>query len=382
MKGSVRCLRCRKGLDACDCGDSSKELRVYAGIDPATKRKRWVSRTVRGSKRAARLALAELVTEVSKGRHRATEGTLSHLLDRWLEQGERLGRSPATLRTYRSYINANIVPALGHIELRKLSPADLDGFYRKLDSAGRRRSTIHQHHSIISAALNQARKWRWVSENVAELASPPTVRQEDVVAPTLDEVRRLLVAAEERSPDVATLLWVAATTGARRGELCALRWSDVDLERRSMTIARSVVDVPGGVTVKDTKTHRTRRVAIDDATLAVLLTQRRRQEVQLSRPLAADAYVFSQALDATVPYRPDRVTGSFRRLRQELQLEHVNLHHLRHFMATRAIRGGVDLRTVAGRLGHANGSITMKVYAHFLEEGDREAADVMGELLG
>lgn len=99
--------------------------------------------------------------------------------------------------------------------------------------------------------------------------------------------------------------------------------------------------------------------------------------------LSADAFVFSNEADCSVPWRPDFVSLRFRRLRHGLGLDHVRLHDLRHFVATTLLGAGVDLRTGAGRLGHSGGGrTTVAVYAHFQEAVDREAADLLGRLLG
>jgi integrase len=151
-----------------------------------------------------------------------------------------------------------------------------------------------------------------------------------------------------------------------------------------MTIARSISDAGKQVTVKDTKTHQARRIALDQTTVAVL--EQHRQRVQDRAKLSGttltnSAYVWSQEIDAGTPYRPDRVTGTFRTLRDRLDLSHVTFHSLRHFTATTLAAGGVSIRTIAGRLGHANPGVTLRTYAHFLDAADREAASALGVAL-
>ena len=362
--------------------DGVWELRVSTGKDPVTDKYRTVSRIHRGTPATAGKALARLVTEVDDKHHGGTEGTVSHLIGKWLALSERNGRSPTTLRTYRSYLKANIEPALGRIELRRLTAEHLDDFYEKLAAKGKATSTIHQHHSMMSAALGQAVKWGWVQINVAKMASPPSVRKQDIRPPTLDEIRRLIVGAEKDNPDLAVLLFVATTTGARRGELAGLRWVDIDLGAATMQVAHSIIDLYGGpakAAAKDTKTHQVRNLSLDEVTVAVLAAHRHRMDVERIG-VTGSSYVFSQSGDCSQPYRPDRITGAFRRLRGKLDLDEVNLHHLRHFSATQLIAAGVDIRTVAGRHGHADASVTLKVYAAFVAAADRKAADVMGKL--
>jgi integrase len=364
------------------------ELRVSTGKDPVTGRYRTVSRIHHGTTSTADKALARLVTEVEDKLHGGTEGTVSHLMIKWLALSERNGRSPTTLRTYRSYLKANIGPALGKVELRRLTAEHLDDFYAQLTVSGghsgngRSTSTIHQHHSMISAALGQAVKWGLVRSNVALLASPPSVRHAEIRPPTIDEIRKLIVAAESANPALAVLLFVATTTGARRGELAGLRWVDVDLASATLQIAHSVIDVYGDqvkARPKDTKTHQVRNLSLDDTTVLVLAAHRARMETERER-VTEDSYVFSQAADCSEPYRPDRITGFFRRLRATLDLEGVNLHDLRHFSATQLIASGVDIRTVAGRHGWADASVMLKTYAAFTQPADRRAADIMGQL--
>jgi integrase len=139
--------------------------------------------------------------------------------------------------------------------------------------AGRSPSTIRQHHAILSGALRQAVKWGWCPINVASMASmasPPTVGQQRIVPPSPDEVRAIVELAEQRNPILAALIMLAALTGARRGELCGLKWRDVDLDAGTVRIARSILDLPGRVEEKATKSHQERTIALGEAG-AVLL---------------------------------------------------------------------------------------------------------------
>jgi integrase len=157
----------------------------------------------------------------------------------------------------------------------------------------------------------------------------------------------------------------------------------VDLDASTLMVRRSITDTSGGVLEKDTKTHRARRLALDPSTVAVLKVHRLRMASRAGMggvDLAADAFVWSQSLDSSVPYRPNRVTDAFRNLRNRLGLNGLDFHHLRHFSATTLAGAGIDVRTIAGRLGHANPAITLRTYAHFLEAADRQAAEVMGRL--
>lgn len=364
-------------------GPNTWQVRVSAGRDPATGQYRYVSRTVEGGKRVAQKAAAELALAVERGHVRPGRGTVAELLEQWMAHLEVQGRAPSTLVRYRSTIRVNIVPALGHVVVVKLTAADLDAFYASLLRSGLKPLSVRKCHAVLSAALRQAVKWGWIDRNPIDRASPPSTRSAEVVPPTVDEVRMLLALCEGTSDDLGSLIYVAVTTGCRRGELCGLRWCDIDLVKSTLVVARSISDVPGDVSVKDTKTHQCRRLALDPSTVEVLRCQhvRAAERAELAGvPLEAAAYVWSQSLDGSSPYRPDRVTAAFVSLRRRAGLDHVTLRSLRHFAATTLAGSGVGVRTIAGRLGHANPSVTLRTYAHFLDVADREAAAVMGEL--
>lgn len=194
----------------------------------------------------------------------------------------------------------------------------------------------------------------------------------------------MLKRAAESSPELACLLVLAAATGARRSELVALRWSDVDLAVGIVRIERGVVNGPDGLVEKDTKSHAARRVALDSRTVGIIRAHRERmaERAELFRvALTAGSFVFSNAVDGSEPWYPDSVSRAFKRLCAEEGLSGVRLHDIRHFVATQLLSAGVDVRTVAGRLGHRNAATTLNVYAHFLEDADRAAADVIGKVI-
>ena len=156
---------------------------------------------------------------------------------------------------------------------------------------------------------------------------------------------------------------MALATGCRRGELCGLRWSALDPPNGTLTLRAVLADVPGEVSVKDTETHATRRIALDPSTIEVFRRQRARVEDRAGLAgvtLPAMAYVWSQALDASIPYRPDRVTASFVTVRNRLGLRQLTPQTCRQFAATSLAGRCIGMRTIAGRLGHANPSVTLK----------------------
>jgi integrase len=371
-------------------GEESWQLRVHTGRDPITGRKRYAERTFHGNKRGASKALAALVTETDGLAPRSSKaGSVEALLNEWLAHAAP-SFSPKTVAITRMYIDNPIIPAIGSIQATKLTPAELDRFYRHLLAVGGSRgpyapATIRRVHGIIRRGMTQGVRWRWISHNPAVDASPPKVPLKDLKPPSPDEVVRLFRLAQESDPVLATFIMMAASSGARRGELVALRWKDIDLDRGVLSIERGVVLVDGVLIEHGTKTHQSRRISLDAGTVANLREHQARvadNAAAAECAVTADSFVFSHAIDGTVPWHPDSTTRAFRTLCRRAGVTGVRLHDLRHYVATRLLASGVDVRTVAGRLGHRNPSTTLNVYSHFVPESDQQAAEALGELFG
>ncbi|HXW35819.1 MAG TPA: site-specific integrase [Acidimicrobiales bacterium] len=329
--------------------------------------------------------------------------TVNQLLDRWLEHIEPT-HSPKTIREYRHKIQKHIRPAVGHLTLSALKPQVLDYWYRVWLDKGLSEATVHHLHAILSAVLHQAERWGWIESSPARRASPPPLRATPMNVPTPDQVDTLHRTAEEKDPVLATAIALAALTGARRGELCALRWSDVDLVNGTIRIARSVSVVDGKVREGPTKTHQVRTLALDKLGIHVLRVRRQYMTDLAERaesPLVDDPYVLSFNANGGRPVGPDTLTHRFSSLcalQEKPALERLRktkrkatrkdlpekdrwafrFHDLRHFSATQLIASGVDIKTVSNRLGHSQATMTLDRYAKALPEKDREAAAVLG----
>jgi integrase len=241
-------------------------------------------------------------------------------------------------------------------------------------------ATINRIHFIVSGALAAAVRWGWIATNPASVARKPRVPAPQPNPPTLDQVARILAAAWEDSAEWGTLVWLVMVTGLRRDELVALRWSDVDFDTETLLVRRGIVKVGSRVIEKDSKTHRMRRIALDPETVKVLQEHRARWDVQAVEPgldALDDAFLFSYEPDQSRPLDPSGVTHRYSRMCAGLGIDS-HLHALRHYSATELLGAGVDLRTVAGRLGHGGGGVTtLRVYAAFVAESDRRAADIL-----
>lgn len=157
----------------------------------------------------------------------------------------------------------------------------------------------------------------------------------------------------------------------------------VDLENGRIAISHGLVLGPDGLVEKDTKVHAVRTVSIDATALSMLAQHRERvfdRAAIGAVALDGGAFVFSDSADQTEPWRPDSTSRRFSQLRERCGLPSVRLHDLRHYVPTTMLTSEIDVRTVAGRLGHRNASTTLNVYSHFLESSDKDAADVLGRI--
>lgn len=390
-------------------------LRVYVGRDPLTRKKVWKARSFRGTKREAEKALAALVAEVGSSRPTAPSKTFGELVERWF--ATRSGDwSPSTVQQTRWIIDGQL-RGLYDRRLGDLRVEDLDRFYAALRERGGRGgrplagSTVARIHTVVRSALGQAVVWGWRADNPAERANPGRYDAAEIRPPSADDVRRLFDAAFHKDPELLTFVALEAETGARRGELAALRYSD--FADGCVSITRSLVvgldskenrrryaghywlsGVTRGARAtaliekgKPKNRRSIRTIALSeaaDALVADLRAQHVARAAACGATLPADAFVFASEVDGSRPIRPETWTRRFTRLRAEVGLDSVRLHDLRHFVATTLLASGTDLTTVAGRLGHGSGGkTTLAIYGHFLRGAppDRAAADLLAGLV-
>jgi integrase len=362
------------------------ELRVYVGRDPITAKHSVVSRTFRGGKRGAATALAKLVGELDEpGRRRVAPSklTVTQLITDRLAEWD---GSPTTKAHYQSQLNKHIAPTVGRLTITELDARMLDRFYRWLrDEQHLSASTIRSIHSLIRGSLRRAVVFGYLKSNPAIEVHPPVPRRKEIDLPDAGAVADAIVRLARDDPPYGCLVRLAAATGARNGELCALQWADVDFEHGTVRVDATIVaTAETGVIRKPTKTHTFRTIALDSATVEALRAHR---EAMVERASACGVevgetgYVFSHSPAGSVPWRPDHVTNKWAHHREKLGLKGVRLHDLRHLQATMLLKAGVPVRNVSKRLGHRDPSVTLNVYAQYLEDSDHDAAAIMGKLL-
>ena len=319
------------------------ELIVQLRRDAATGKPKQLSRSHVGTKREAHRAVAALVAQVAGARsRRRRHHSTSYSLDG--------STRSTTAREYRRIVNRRLGPDLGRLRLSKLTTQRIDAYYAALTrdhdlSPG----TVRHVHAILRGSLGQAVKWGWIPVNPAISASPPKLRTKEITPPSLAATRKLLATADEYDVELAALLRVLAATGARRGEVCGIRWSDIDGGSRALSIKRSIASVPGGTIVKDTKSHAARRIALDDDTIFELQRDRAKRRAEMCElAFDHDGYVFTATADGSDPLHPDTITKGFARVQKRAGLHGIRLHDLRHLHATELLAAGVPVPTVSG----------------------------------
>lgn len=362
------------------------ELIVESGRDPVTGKRRQASRVFRGSLNDAKKARANLLTEVSKGRHTGTATTVDQLFDEWIIELRRKGRSPNTILGYEKVYGRNIKATLGAKPVAKVTTKMLTDLYGAHQERGLAPRSVYQIHACLSSMFTQACRWGWRDSNPAQWADPPSIPNTEPVVPTPEEVSQLFDAAgDSRRPEYARAIFIAATTGVRRAELCALRRSrDVLWSESRLKVAWSVFVAPRGEPEEiPTKNRRARRVAVDPTTMALLVVQLEMMEKRASElgvNLAPDAFLFSDSADGSEPWKPDTLTQYFNRLRDRQGLRHITFHSLRKFMETYGQHLGFSAVQVALRAGH-DPSIAARHYTASVDEADRALAVAVASLL-
>ena len=353
-------------------------------------RRRTQYKTVRGTRAQAQAELARLLVAVDEGAHvdanKITVG--EHVLSR-LAQWKGSGRiSPKTAERYEQLIRAQLLPFLGRVPLQRLKARDIEAWHTTLLTKGRQDGaggvsarTVSHVHKILSKTLREAVRHGLVVKNVATEEPPPRVEAERMKILTPGQIRELIVQLAGRpmyAPAVTALF-----TGARRGELLALRWADIDLERKTMRVRASLEETRAGVRFKGTKSGEERQITLPDIIVNTLRGHRKQQlELRMQLGLGkmpADALVFSTPEGE--PLSPNSFSFAWKDIAIELKLG-VSFHALRHTHASQLIDAGVDVVTIAHRLGHASPTITLSVYAHLFHRDDSKAAAAINTYLG
>ena len=240
--------------------------------------------------------------------------------------------------------------------------------------------TIREHHRLISMVFSQAVKEGLVLYNIAERGTPPKVQRKEAEHYELDLIRDILEALESEDLKWQCLINVMIASGARLGEVMGLRWNCVDFENSRILIKNNLQYLPSkGVYETTTKTGEKRYITLPASTMKLLRAWKAQQR-QISGVLTFNGFCFTTA-DGIKPMHPQSVKCFLDRFAKRHGLPHLHAHAFRHTQASLLIASGTDIVSVAKRLGHADTTTTMNIYAHELAKADKRSSDVIGNLI-
>jgi integrase len=362
----------------------SFELRYSLGTDPATGKRKIATVTVSGSRREAERELRRLLRSLDTGEHVDPHRmTVREWLRTWLD-ASRQEVAPRTAERYAEIVDNFLSPALGNLQLTKLAPVHIQDAYNRWATGGRRDGKLgglspqtRRHiHRILSAALGRALEQQLIARNPCEAFKKrlPKVERREMASLTPEQSARLLHALQH-----SHIYWpvlIALATGARRGEVLALRWRHVDFDRGTVRIVESLEQTRAGLRFKAPKTNRARAVTLPSLAVEEL---RRLKQAQAEDLLTLGVRQTENTLVCARrdgnPLQPQSLTHEFPRFLTRLKdFPRVRFHDLRHSHATQLLLAGVHPKVAQERLGHSTISTTLDLYSHVTATMQEDAA--------
>ena len=308
-----------------------------------------------------------------------SEMTLGAWLDRWIASYGKLNLRPSTVSGYKANI-ASIKRYLGGKQIRRVTTAEIQEMYNQLAQNGRQKpdkngstalapSSVRHIHMMLHEALDAAVSEGMIAKNPTKGTVIPKNKRAEMRVLNEEQLDRFITMIEQE-PLWYDFFYTEITTGLRRGEICGLRWEDLDEQNGTLHIRRSVAGHGSDKTEQgDTKTEAGRRIILLPNSTFELL--KRRKKMKYSE------WIFPEFLKPDLPISPD---SAYRRLKELLKagdLPDIRFHDLRHTFATHALKSGIDAKTLSGLLGHTNASFTLDTYTHITDDMKRNASNVV-----
>jgi integrase len=360
-------------------GEDTWLVRIFMGRDGKGKR-HYLNKTIRGKKKDAQDYLSKTLTAISTGTFvEPSPLTVGEYLDKWLDSVARIRVRPRTFASYNKVLERYARPKLKDRKLSSLQPLEVQALYTEMQRHGLSAKTIRYVHTILHSAFKQAVTWGVIARNPAEAVELPRRNRKEMQAFSPEDAMLFLQATIGNR--LHALFVVALFTGMRPSEYLGLKWSDVDLEKGTVTVQRSLVESGKGcqMRIDETKTaHSRRSIPLPPSVIRVLIEQRRKQAEER---LAAGAnyrnqdFVFAKRLGE--PFQNfNMIRRYFKRTLKRAGLpETIRLYDLRHSCATLMLAQGEHPKVVSEWLGHASTTLTLDVYSHVLPSMRRDASD-------
>ena len=310
--------------------------------------------------------------------------TLGEWLDKWLDEYMIFTIRESILDSYRAMVKNQVKPFIGGKQIASLTTADMQKFYNKIKKEGRVRehpihgktladSMVRGVHMMLHEALDTAVKERLIAKNPTNGTTVPKCNypEKQILGDNQLETFLEAIKGHEYWCD---FFYVEVMTGLRRGEICGLRWQDINFEENKLQVKRSVsVKKGGGVSIGETKTETGVRCIQMPPSVAELLKSKKQTAIA--------EWVFPHFLHPEQPISPASAYRKLKVILKNAELPLIRFHDLRHTFATHATQGGVDPKTLAGILGHTNASFTLDTYTHVTSDMQKSASAVVGSMM-
>lgn len=328
------------------------------------------------TKKDAEKALQEIIYKLERGELILSKITVGEFLDEWYKEYCLPKLAPKTLKSYEELINLYFKPHLGSIELANLKPLEIQKYYNRLKELGLSNTTINYHHRVLRSALNRAVIWQYIQKNPCDYVEPPSRSKKEMLVWSNADAHK----AEEIFKDspIYVHLILALYEGLRIGEICGLKWEDIDLVKGEMTIRRQAQIVKGELIFREPKTETSiRKIPLIGKVIKVLKEEKKKQIE--NKLVFGDKYIkeYDGYISVWEDGRfkdPGYVSKKFHKmLLQNPELPLIRFHDLRHSCASLLVQAGVPLKIISKILGHSQIGITMDFYANITIEAEKEA---------
>lgn len=357
---------------------------IYLGRDPVTGKKKYKSKDGYRLKKEAQVKLTEALESINSGIFVDTKNiTVKDYLLKWLKDYAENNVKYKTYVSYQGTVENHLIPNLGNYKLDKLNPSIIQNYYTScINQNNLSNTSILYNHKILKQAINQAIKWQILKSNPCDAVTPPRKNKPKLKTLTVDEIEKVLNFCENKH--IYIVIFLALGTGMRRGEICGLKWVDVDLQKGMIYVQDSLQRKKGeSPELASVKTDNSKRaIAIAISTLSYLKQIKKRQKTEkifLGENYKDDDFVC--AWEDGRPTSPDYVTNKFSKIIKALGLDGIRFHDLRHTHATFMLKADVHPKIVSERLGHSSVSITLDIYSHAMPTMQIEAAEKLEQAM-
>lgn len=329
------------------------------------------------TKRDATHAFNEHKVKMDKGTQiMPSEYTFAQWLDYWYKDIILPQIEETTAYGYRGMIKNYLKPQLGEIRLQKLTARDIQQYYTWLmDEKKLSPNTVIKHHNLLTNTLNAAERQEYITKNPMRAVSPPKKRQREAKFYTPEQLGILLDKAVGTRLELP--VFICAYLGLRRGELCGLRWSDVDLEHKTITIENTRTQAGKKEIEKGTKTASSTRTLYLPDTLCDMLkaAKEHQQACRAEYKNAYDDNDYVVVMEDGRPFRPNYLSEMFGKFLADNDLPKIVLHELRHTFASLSNQAGIPAYNIGKALGHSTPATTQKIYTHLLDQTHTQAVE-------